>query len=400
MYNDPSPLLCLVRDSFEDTGPEKINIDFNWYRGGTDEYIKGNFQLISIDDAPKIKNCDMRRYLGLQTVKESYRGDKFEIARLETNPFEEIKNSIFIGRAAIKLANIDTIFNITDEIFTFDNMQSSKQITFCDIAAGPGGFTQYLQFRHPNSKGYGMTKREPKLDWNTRVLNMEKFKTFYGSDDTGDLYTGWLQFCELVLRENPQGVDLIMGDGGFDLEKGPNINELLRKQEFLSSRLLLVEALVGIMCTKIGGNFVLKCFDTVTDLSAQLIYILSLCFDKITIFKPVSSRPANSERYIICKKRHSEIKHYIDILREAALLYTSDMYIDNMISNTLPADYIKWLTDINNKSIDLQLATAKNILSHMDGKMVKIPQYDTDKFLIIWNLPDKPLSRNNLLRVF
>lgn len=41
-------------------------------------------------------------------------------------------------------------------------------------------------------------------------------------------------------------------------------------------------------------------FDILTDFSVELVYILYLHFEKISIVKPFSSRSANSERYIIC----------------------------------------------------------------------------------------------------
>lgn len=44
-----------------------------------------------------------------------------------------------------------------------------------------------------------------------------------------------------------------------------------------------------------------KIFDLFTPFSVGLVYLLYLCFDRICIHKPVTSRPANSERYIICE---------------------------------------------------------------------------------------------------
>lgn len=46
-----------------------------------------------------------------------------------------------------------------------------------------------------------------------------------------------------------------------------------------------------------GGHFVCKTFDLFTPFSVGLVYLLYLCFDRISLFKPVTSRPANSERW-------------------------------------------------------------------------------------------------------
>lgn len=51
----------------------------------------------------------------------------------------------------------------------------------------------------------------------------------------------------------------------------------------------------------LGGSFVCKFFDMSQQFTANLVWILYQLFDTICITKPLSSRPANSERYIVCK---------------------------------------------------------------------------------------------------
>lgn len=51
----------------------------------------------------------------------------------------------------------------------------------------------------------------------------------------------------------------------------------------------------------VGGHFVCKLFDVCTPLTVGLIYLMYLSFDLVSIHKPNTSRPANSERYLICK---------------------------------------------------------------------------------------------------
>lgn len=276
---DPSAAICILYDSLKEAPPTVPVItdgnvvvgiegdEYNKWYSETDEIeMTVNYEQISVDSAPPPRYGDPNRYRVLQTVKDAFEAEGFIQARDATNPFELIGRSIFINRAAVKLANIDAVHHVTNEMFTFDRKQTNSTFTFCDVAAGPGGFTQYLQYRYPSSKGYGMTLRHEKLDWSTRFLNMDRFNAFYGKDNTGNLYTNWDQFINYVRTEQPEGVDLVTADGGFDLEDNMD-KTLLHRQEFLSSRLLLTQALVGIGCAKVGGNFVVKVFDTVTQLS-------------------------------------------------------------------------------------------------------------------------------------
>lgn len=389
---DPSDAICTPSDSFISTStklhPESFD---NWYSHPLNLTLLPNYEKIPFDSSPSPSLVNLRNYQSLQTIKDSFDDEGFIPARDATNPYELIGRSIFYNRASIKLANIDSVLHVTPDIFTFDRKQSNSPFTFCDVAAGPGGFTQYLQYRYPLSIGYGMTLSflEGGLDWKPDILDMSRFNIFYGNDKTGNLYSNWDQFTSYVTNLQPQGVDLVTADGGFDLEDSSDPT-LYNRQEFLSSRLLLTQSLVGIGCCKVGGNFVVKVFDTVTTISTHIIFLLSLCFDRITIFKPVSSRPANAEKYLVCIHRKENIDSLLLLLSDAARSYTDVLYLNSLFSTELPSTYRDWLTRINNLSTIKQLNSAKLILQHINGDQPQIKKYDLDKFLTIWNLPDTP----------
>lgn len=399
---DPSAAACIVYDSLKEAPvipaedltkdlkvPEPFGLFTQWFEQNNPVQLTPRYEQISVQEAPQPLYCDPTRYGILQKVKDAFDAEGFIQARDAMNPFEKIGRSIFINRAAIKLANIDAVHQVTNELFTFDHKSSEKEFTFCDVAAGPGGFTQYMQYRFPIAKGYGMTLRHDKFNWSTNFIDMKRFTAFYGPDNTGNLYTNWEHFIHFVQSQSPDGVDLVTGDGGFDLEDGVD-KTLLHRQEFISSRLLLTQSVIGVKCTKMGGNFVVKVFDTVTEFSAQVLYLLAQCFEKILIFKPVSSRPANAERYVICMNRGTDIQLYSQILVDAARTYTDTLYLNSLFQKPIPIEFQQWLTQNNTESIDRQLYAAQNILLYLQGSFHEIPQYDIEKFLIIWNLPDTP----------
>jgi len=72
-------------------------------------------------------------------------------------------------------------------------------------------------------------------------------------------------------------------------------------QEVASKQICLSQFAIALGSVRQGGHFVCKIFDSFTPFTAGLIFLLSSSFQKICIHKPVASRPANSERYIICK---------------------------------------------------------------------------------------------------
>jgi hypothetical protein len=70
-----------------------------------------------------------------------------------------------------------------------------------------------------------------------------------------------------------------------------------------------------------GGDFVVKLFDAFTPFTAGILYILYRSFTRIALVKPFSSRPANSERYLLCKhlrvaKPEKVVSHLKKVLRE------------------------------------------------------------------------------------
>ena len=395
---DPSILLSLSYDSLKEVQPEIVDINTGWYSQNGQIALRENYTYRSTQSGMKPTYCNVATYDILQRVKDAFDTDGFVEARDATNPFEQIGRSIFINRAGVKLANIDAVHHVSKNTFTFDKKTSDDPFTFCDIAAGPGGFTQYMQYRYPNSIGYGMTLRSTNLDWSTKFINMDKFTPFYGPDNSGNLYSNHESFVEYVLKHERDGVDLVTGDGGFDLEDN-NDKTLLHQQEFLSSRLLLTQCLVGIGCTKIAGNFVVKVFDTVTTISAQILFVLAQCFQKILIFKPATSRPANAERYVICMNRNPDVGAYYQLLLTAAKSYTNE-YLATIFANSMDVSFEEWLTISNNESINRQLEAAERILRYLKGLDLEIPSYNIHKFLTIWNLPDTPLNnRRDLITI-
>jgi len=67
-------------------------------------------------------------------------------ARVRSNPFETIRSSIFMNRAAVKIANLDAVlqFNLTNpKTRSGHNFVSPNDLLyFADVCAGPGGFSE------------------------------------------------------------------------------------------------------------------------------------------------------------------------------------------------------------------------------------------------------------------
>ena len=97
------------------------------------------------------------------------------------------------------------------------------------------------------------------------------------------------------IRERIGGtVDLYTSDIGIPLEV-----EDLNNQETLETPLNLGQVICGLVSLKNGGHLVCKMFLFFSKFNMSLLSILNDLFEKFYISKPITSRPANSEIYII-----------------------------------------------------------------------------------------------------
>ncbi|KAL3072784.1 hypothetical protein niasHS_017758 [Heterodera schachtii] len=273
-----------------------------------------------------------------------------EAARSRANPYETVKAGFFQNRAAMKTANLDKIFDwrlsweFDDERRLAKNPLNENErdnvdrfsppFYFADVCAGPGGFSEYMLWRKAfyNAKGFGFTltgKDDFKLE-RFKAASSDYFETFYGVNEDGDVTNpDNLELLEKFVNDRIHtGVHLVMCDGGFSVDGQENL------QEVLSKRLYLCQFIVGLsLCraerrkvkeengegnakvTEKGGNFLCKLFDVFTPFSMGLIYLMYLSFDRVSLHKPITSRPANSERYIFCENLNlfgsTKVKKYL-----------------------------------------------------------------------------------------
>lgn len=224
----------------------------------------------------------------------------------------------------------------------------------------------------------------------------ETFDPYYGVKDNGDVYDTDNQesFQDYVIKQTETGVHFVMADGGFSVEGQENIQEILSKQ------LYLCQCLVALSILREKGHFVCKLFDLFTPFSVGLIYLMYKCFEEIAIIKPNTSRPANSERYLICKWRKPNINTIHDHLKQINIrlneskLRDSDEDIYELVNVDLMMDdkeFIQYITDTNNEIGRNQIIGLIKIAAFCQNPDLK--ELNQEKFkkdcLELWKLPDQ-----------
>lgn len=220
--------------------------------------------------------------------------EQYTKARCSANPFELLKKSVFINRSAIKLANIDVFTGLIPK-------NPDKKFTFSDLCAGPGGFSSYLIWRSQqiglDVHGYCITLSS-EIDIDRSVIIECGSNLSITSSPRGDITQNENidSFCDNVLKgTRGNGVDVVTADGSVSFgEWEPN-------KEKLVFRICLCEVIVMLRILKTGGSYVMKTFEIYKEYTISLIWILRNVFNKIAIFKPQASRPASTERFVVCK---------------------------------------------------------------------------------------------------
>ncbi|KAF9347062.1 FtsJ methyltransferase domain-containing protein 2 [Mortierella sp. AD094] len=236
--------------------------------------------------------------------------EMFGRARQRCNPYELVGSSIFMNRASVKLASIDSQLALTatkeDPTGGQGQEEDAKTFRFADLCSGPGGFSEYLLWRKhtwgERARGWAMTLKGD-LDFQLERFHKDAvvhdtLKVFYGEDETGNILKqeNIDSFADLVEQETKGlGVGLVSADGGISVDGDEAV------QETLLQRLILCQILTMFMTLQKGGDFVVKIFDIFTPVTAGLVWILSRHFEKICVVKPLTSRPMNSERYVVCR---------------------------------------------------------------------------------------------------
>ena len=258
-------------------------------------------------------------------VWDSTPGDEFWRARAFANPMEALGesrhgglNQMFINRSAIKLANIDAIleFRLSDPHTTKNG--ATSHFLFADLCGAPGGFSEYIMKRIRSKRsgcvcrGYGISLVGKNEHGNGAIWRLDdfcesddsfsiNFRVHYGSDGTGDLYN-WENVkrfqndIQLDLQEamiSQKKMNLVVADGGFDAQRDSEC------QEELAQKLVLCELAAALELLGDGGTMVLKLFGCRTEAIRMAMRSMYDFFHSMEFIKPVSSRPASSERYVV-----------------------------------------------------------------------------------------------------
>jgi 23S rRNA U2552 (ribose-2'-O)-methylase RlmE/FtsJ len=290
------------------------------------------------------------------------------------NPFELIYTSYNKKRKNDSISLYSPIsrsyFKLWEIFYNFNIFQyAGKRCNCSHLAEGPGGFMEasinYLNnLRKKNCHYWGLTLKpndEFVPDWN-KIKKIFKNEKNY-QIEYGDLYN-YDEVIDFIFQIKNKEMDLVTADGGFDYSSDFN------GQELNSCRIIYSEIALALNILKKNGCFVIKMFDLFTVTSIQCLQLLIEQFEEVYIYKPETSRQANSEKYIVCLyyKNQCDKDFKENLLTNIKLWKEKENYIfTNTIDNTL----VHELNQFNKKFVNNQVSHIHSILKMIRCKLEK-----------------------------
>jgi 23S rRNA U2552 (ribose-2'-O)-methylase RlmE/FtsJ len=243
------------------------------------------------------------------------------------------------------------------------------------IAESPGGFIQSI-IEYRNKKKYDRDSKcftvslldisnndipiysqFIKNHKNVDIINTDRANWSGNITDINDVLDilKYIRFSKLM-----HNITLVTADGGIN-DKG-----VFNNKENAHINLFFCEITIALCTLNTRGTFILKIFDIYTTITRDLILLLTMLFEEVYITKPLTSRPTNSEKYIVCK--YYKKKNFTVKMKNCFIKTIYSLKDDTIISRIFgdTADY----TNINGqlKSINTIFCKnqAENIIKTLD----------------------------------
>lgn len=238
------------------------------------------------------------------------------------------------------------------------------------LADAPGGFMEAFVTYRQNAPADGLfgislkaTNRIiPQWKFDANYCKSHNITLCYGDKGTGDLYD-IETIHNFVATVGESSCDLVTADGGFDFSSNFN------NQEEMSTRLVLCEVYAALCLQAQNGSLVLKIFDIHNIVTVRILTLLHAFYTDMHFIKPLSSRPANSEKYVVCTGFQGGPPTYVAALINTIMhLRCRPLSTLNPLSNIQPSEsFLAAVVEYNHIYITCQILHICETLQMIDA---------------------------------
>jgi 23S rRNA U2552 (ribose-2'-O)-methylase RlmE/FtsJ len=322
----------------------------------------------------------------------------WDLAKRITNPYELISsfsNRLQLPKSTCCLHPLSrSFFKMVEILYHLDFFERHKNPKYksLHICEGPGGFIEAFHTLAESKQkriqaSYGMTLKSTQTmipGWRRAAAFLQKHPNvsiLYGPSKTGDIYEPENQQACLE-AVGSLGAHLVTADGGFDF------SDDFINQEKNILRLLLNSAIILLECVAHEGDIVLKIFDCNLQATRDLISLLASCFQSWSLYKPVTSRPCNSEWYFLGRSANRDRRFVIGYLKQIRdfMCEHPDMVVQSLLRVNSLESLLKNLQQIRcKKQIDALKEVIAFCKDHASIDLHKLWESNREK-TILWCL--------------
>jgi hypothetical protein len=300
-------------------------------------------------DEPALWDINRRLYDALRAHKDmiaNHHSSKvWDWYKRVSNEYEFIFTSLTNLPSSAPFAPVSRSFFKLWEIMHDYDVRPQRPVKAAFLAEGPGGFIEaFWRLRNGAADElfamtlYSHDRRVPQ--WKLPPAIMSQVHVVRGPDGTGSLYVPE-NIDALAAATGENQCDLVTADGGFDFSY--NFND----QEVISMQLIFAEVYAAFRIQRPGGTFVLKVFDVSMPKTIALLHALTACYDVVQVVKPLTSRPANSEKYVVCQGFKG--------VDPQTMRWVACGMLGDAEERKVPVDFLSQVTELNLYSVTRQI---------------------------------------------
>ena len=399
-------------DEFPTASAEEICENYKTSYSLNIDYSSNNYDIFS-------KN-HLRNTLIEQIKKIDWKnqGTKINEAKKETNAYEDIVEKFFYNKQSYQLANINSLFE--KKLYANDNLYNGIPVF---IVGDNGGLTDCIMYYTIEKGGYFPTifvipeknneikKAKFRKEINDKINDhVEILYEFYQEnkdlDENTNISTDFINDIANKIIEKTEEYKVNLYIARKTIKFSPDASQEIKYKKFL-----LINILLAFKVLNSGGNFIIKLYDTFTPFTIGLIYMIFKNFERVSIFKPVSTRQYSPSRFLVAenylKNRDDETNNSIKYLENFLTKYIDFLSNNYDVKLFLPSselrkneNFLKIIPEINNDITEKRIDSLKEIINYLDKKKTKL--YDKMSirkfFLDNWGVPVINYDEKKLLK--
>lgn len=270
-----------------------------------DMFTKPQWKLDDFQDLKTVLNSTKQKLNFFNLDEWHSHTTKMNPAGLVINHIRHHVRPDFLTQAWCKFYEIAYSSNLIPQ----DVIQDKNTVSTVHLCEAPGAFVSslnhYMAINHEGLRlewlamtlnPYHESNGHPDIVSDDRLILNTLENWEFGPDYTGDIFqSGYSEHLSCaVLEKFDRNACLVTADGSIDCSDDPG------EQENVVMRLHNYETMVALNVLQEGGSLVLKMFTVFECNTICRMYLLCCLFKSVVVKKPMTSKPGNSEVYVVC----------------------------------------------------------------------------------------------------